>query len=155
MAVETTDVGDVLNGNQYDYQMDSRLGGGGLGSVSCPRDDYLGNPFPSSCYDDRECQRIDPNYVCSTPDSCYVDDKLRSRRNKVCLPIRGKECNLKKSENCEIDGYQGTCTERGYCVPNSCRNDDDCQHDELYFCMRTTNDVKNGRKGKCYLRSEM
>ena len=47
MAVESTDVGDVLNGNQYDYQMDSRLGGG-LGGVSCPND-YLSNPFPSSC----------------------------------------------------------------------------------------------------------
>ena len=56
VAVETTDVGDVLNDNQYDYQMDSRQGGlGGSLGLSCPGNDNLRNPFPDSCYDDRQC----------------------------------------------------------------------------------------------------
>ena len=102
---------------------------------------------------------IDPHYVCSYADVCFVDQKLRGNddggKYKTCVPIRGDECRLKDGKYCQIEGRDGKCTDRNYCVPYSCRNDDDCFHEGLYFCKRSRRDVRNGRKGKCYLRSEL
>ena len=77
---------------------------------------------------------------------------------KICIPKRGDECNYKKlsgNKSCEIDGIEGKCSYRDYCVPLACKNDDDCLHDGLYYCKRSRSEKKNGKKGFCVLKSEL
>lgn len=139
VAVETTDVGDVLSGDQQVYTVETRqpleytlgrgdrddcndnrglnLGGTRLGDMGDSCGSYLRNPFPENCYSDRQCQEIDEHYVCSSRDQCDTDQHFRNRSNRVCVPIRGNECSRKNGKYCEIEGVAGKCSDRNYCVP--------------------------------------
>lgn len=113
--------------------------------------------FPATCTSDEQCYSVDANYVCGYADKSCVENSL-SGNEKVCIPKRGNDCSYKKlssSKYCEIDGVEGKCTARDYCVPLECRNDEDCMHDGLYFCKRTKSEVKNGKKGRCALKTEL
>ena len=161
MAVETTDVGDILRGPQDCYTVTTRspleytLGCGENGEVDLGRSLPT---FPCVCQTDAQCKAVDENYVCGYPEKCYVENKFSSNDAKICIPRRGDECNYKKlsgNKSCEIDGIEGKCSYRDYCVPLACKNDDDCLHDGLYYCKRSKSEIKNGKKGYCVLKSEL
>ena len=154
MAVETTDVGDILRGPQDSYTVTTRS----------PLEYTLGSDrpnltsFPSTCQTDAQCSSVDDQYVCGYPERCYIQNQFTANDAKICIPRRGDECNYRKltgSKSCEIDGIEGKCSYRDYCVPLACKNDDDCLHDGLYFCKRSKSEIKNGKKGYCVVRTEL
>ena len=156
MAVETTDVGDILRGPQDAYTVTTRS----PLEYTLSNDPHGCQPplsLPATCQTDAQCSSVDDQYVCGYPESCYLDNKF-SNADKICVPKRGDECSYKKlsgNKSCEIDGIEGRCTYRDYCVPLACKNDEDCLHDGLYSCKRSKSEIKNGKKGYCVLTTQL
>jgi hypothetical protein len=102
IAVETTDVGDILRGPQDAYTVTTRSPLEYTLSSDRPR---LG--FPKTCQTDAQCSAVDEFYVCGYPERCYLENRFSSNEPKICIPVRGDECNFRKlpsNKYCVIDG---------------------------------------------------
>jgi hypothetical protein len=159
IAIDKLEAGNVLDPKCYDVHTHAPLD---LDEVPCGCGDdapYAIPIFPAV----GQCELITTNplkkcplgYLCTGSGSskqCTLINNLNGFNFCIYNPAN-TDCTYKDETGATVTNG-GTCNNKGYCVPKSCCDDDDCNYPGIVFCHKARTDTTPGPAHTCVFRSE-